>query len=275
MASASRIDHSLSDVAMHRLKDQRNAFAHDATQRSAVLTVQRGIVKLGDTIAHPSQHFHIRPASKSRSRSRGSTGARSRGATRSSSRPQSHRFSALMLEKQQHIRAHEEKCRRKARHQWGVVRSHLREIAQAGRDARAKGMQARTQSGAAELLGHLVVEPRQTAPEVARRVRALVRHCCVDIMPVHSGFRGSWDIAMMVALLWIMITLPYRVAFEVELSPSHGAYWFERFIDLFFIAARPHNDPAVPSPSTFHLSGSSRCPDSHVHFPHLSCRTLR
>ena len=87
-----------------------------------------------------------------------------------------------------------------------------------------------------------------------------------DTIPTLSGFRAFWDIAMMVALLWIMITLPYRVAFEVELSPSHGAYWFERFIDLFFIAARQHSQ---------HLSGSSRCPDSHVHFPPLSCRTLR
>ena len=50
-----------------------------------------------------------------------------------------------------------------------------------------------------------------------------------------GGFRGSWDIAMMFALLWILVMEPYRIGFDVELEVASFMYWFERAIDVFFI----------------------------------------
>jgi len=133
-----------------------------------------------------------------------------------------------MREKQRQILAHEAECRFKARQHWGIVRKHMRAIVAVGRDeVRARGTSS--------LIGHLVVEPRQNAPELARRLHVVAEDVCCGVVYARGGFRGTWDIVMMLALLWILVTLPYRVAYETEPSSTSFAYWFERLVDLFFI----------------------------------------
>ena len=54
-----------------------------------------------------------------------------------------------------------------------------------------------------------------------------------DIIPSLSGFRAFWDIAMMIVLAFVLISLPYRMSFDIE--PEGGWWILERLIDAYFI----------------------------------------
>eukprot|EP00946_MAST-07B_sp_MAST-7B-sp1_P000704 g704.t1 len=51
----------------------------------------------------------------------------------------------------------------------------------------------------------------------------------------HSTFRTRWDLAISIMLVYNAFTIPYRVCFGDVLSTSHGLWYLDRFIDVFFI----------------------------------------
>lgn len=56
-------------------------------------------------------------------------------------------------------------------------------------------------------------------------------------------FRSAWDIAQVILLLYLLIIVPLRVAFDAEVKFGSTAFWFDVFVDIYFIAVRnrqPH-----------------------------------
>ena len=56
--------------------------------------------------------------------------------------------------------------------------------------------------------------------------------------------RTTWDIAQVVLLLYLLITIPLRVAFDVTIESQSLAFWVDVLVDFYFIVV------CYPSPMT-------------------------
>ena len=46
---------------------------------------------------------------------------------------------------------------------------------------------------------------------------------------------GGWDVASMVALLYVALLAPLQVGFVIEADPAYASFWIDRAVDLFFV----------------------------------------
>ena len=91
-------------------------------------------------------------------------------------------------------------------------------------------------------------EPNKAAPdlsEVATRLDVEIRCCgCCGVHPAtkkqfwfhhpEGSFRKVWDIMQSVLLIYIAITVPIRLGFDVENKLGTPSWWGELLIDIYF-----------------------------------------
>jgi hypothetical protein len=52
----------------------------------------------------------------------------------------------------------------------------------------------------------------------------------------NQPFRTVWDLVQVVLLLYLLVAVPLRVAFDVDVAFNTPAFWFDAVVDIYFIA---------------------------------------
>ena len=50
-------------------------------------------------------------------------------------------------------------------------------------------------------------------------------------MPIRTG----WDLVQVILLLYLLIVVPMRISFGLDVEFGTGAFWFDAFVDIYFI----------------------------------------
>ena len=50
-------------------------------------------------------------------------------------------------------------------------------------------------------------------------------------MPIRTG----WDLVQVILLLYLLVVVPLRIAFGLDVEFGSGAFWFDAFVDIYFI----------------------------------------
>lgn len=50
-----------------------------------------------------------------------------------------------------------------------------------------------------------------------------------------NRFRMTWNIVQSLILMYVAVVVPFRIGFDVTLTPFTSAWWFEAAVDMFFI----------------------------------------
>jgi hypothetical protein len=53
-----------------------------------------------------------------------------------------------------------------------------------------------------------------------------------------ENFRTLWDLVQVVLLLYLLVIVPLRVAFDVELDAGSPAFWLDVCVDIYFLVVR-------------------------------------
>eukprot|EP01051_Picozoa_sp_SAG22_P020972 SAG22_NODE_4439_length_1268_cov_3.111206_1_plen_290_part_10 len=55
------------------------------------------------------------------------------------------------------------------------------------------------------------------------------------ILHPDSKFRVGWDVLQAAALLYLAVTVPLRMSFDIQICSDNPVFWFEAVIDLMFV----------------------------------------
>ena len=67
--------------------------------------------------------------------------------------------------------------------------------------------------------------------------------CMID---PDGTFSQVWDVTSLVLLFYVILLVPYRICFGVQIDLWSGAWIFDLFVDLFFIADLFYNFRVPP-----------------------------
>ena len=85
--------------------------------------------------------------------------------------------------------------------------------------------------GVSEKAAVIEGKPGELSPAELEKEAMAMRCFLHPNMPI----RTFWDIAQVILLLYLLITVPLRVAFDVTIEIGTAAFWFDVFVDLYFI----------------------------------------
>jgi hypothetical protein len=61
-----------------------------------------------------------------------------------------------------------------------------------------------------------------------------------------SRFSACWDLLQVVLLSYVSVAVPYQTGFDVSADTGSGLWWWELFVDLYFVPAPVNIDATVP-----------------------------
>lgn len=61
-------------------------------------------------------------------------------------------------------------------------------------------------------------------------------------------FRVTWDLIQVLLLLYLLIIVPLRIAFDVEIAFGTGEFYFDMMVDAYFLVP-----PRPPTSHQLHL----------------------
>lgn len=73
----------------------------------------------------------------------------------------------------------------------------------------------------------------QDAEIIARMLEAQIAGA--KMISPNSSFRSRWDAIQAVFLSYIAFVVPYRIGFDNDASPDSFWFWFDLFIDIYFV----------------------------------------
>lgn len=79
------------------------------------------------------------------------------------------------------------------------------------------------------------IQGKENERDRRRRV-AIQRLAESRVIDPNGGFRRKWDLVQMMLLTYVAFSVPYRLGFSHPVILWSGWFWFDFFVDLYFVA---------------------------------------